>query len=381
MKKAKYLAVEKIKQDITNKALVFGTIAGLIIYLLDLGKSFEKGFQYSLISDAVVILVLIWVTYRRKLISLEIKSYIILIVIFILVIIDIYEIGILSANKILVILIPFFSIFSLSNRATIVFSCLVFIAIITLATLQINGVLSYTISENIDGIAWAIDILMIGVVAMIVLSIFTKFNGTYEEMIFDLIEGQEKIRQNERRLREYKDQLENLVSARTAELEETNELLVKQTKELTESVRKLNETRDQLVQSEKLASVGLLASGIAHELNNPLNFIRGGIARIQHYLRDELESQHLKQLEAVMGDVNGGIDRASSIVKSLNQYGHARESMVDMCNLNVIVENCVIMLSGEFKEHQRLERYLASNLPDIRGNNGKVASSNSERVV
>jgi C4-dicarboxylate-specific signal transduction histidine kinase len=70
-------------------------------------------------------------------------------------------------------------------------------------------------------------------------------------------------------LKEYNGELSILVKKRTSELEIKN-------KDLENVLGNLKSTQDQLIQSEKMASLGLLSAGIGHELNNPLNFILHG---------------------------------------------------------------------------------------------------------
>lgn len=94
--------------------------------------------------------------------------------------------------------------------------------------------------------------------------------------------------------------LEGLVETRTAELANANRQLaediakreaaeaelLRRYAELTELNITLSDTRDQLVQSEKLASIGQLAAGVAHEINNPIGYVHSNIGTLERYLGD-----------------------------------------------------------------------------------------------
>jgi len=92
-----------------------------------------------------------------------------------------------------------------------------------------------------------------------------------------------------------------------------NEKLTNNNTELNLTLNELKITQSQLVQSEKMASVGTLISGIAHEINNPLNFIQGGKTAMELYFNDYLPD-HLSELKVYIEMIDTGILRASNVV-------------------------------------------------------------------
>lgn len=107
-------------------------------------------------------------------------------------------------------------------------------------------------------------------------------------------------------LRRHQVQLENLVTQRTAQLAEANlslaqdisrrekaeQELRQRNAELTQLNRKLSEAQDQLLQSEKLASIGQLAAGVAHEINNPIGYVHSNLSTLEKYLGSLLQLVH-----------------------------------------------------------------------------------------
>jgi hemerythrin-like metal-binding protein len=101
-------------------------------------------------------------------------------------------------------------------------------------------------------------------------------------------------------LRQYQAQLEGLVEQRTAQLAVANQNLEQDIRqreaaeaelrrrnaELTEVNRKLSQAQEQLLQSEKLASIGQLAAGVAHEINNPIGYVFSNLGTLEKYLGD-----------------------------------------------------------------------------------------------
>jgi len=83
-------------------------------------------------------------------------------------------------------------------------------------------------------------------------------------------------------LEKYSQTLEEKVNQRTQELNDKNQCLQK-------TIQELHSTQTQLIQSEKMSSLGQMVAGIAHEINNPINFIHGNITHISEYMENLLD--------------------------------------------------------------------------------------------
>jgi C4-dicarboxylate-specific signal transduction histidine kinase len=134
-----------------------------------------------------------------------------------------------------------------------------------------------------------------------------------------------KKKKNAIQLEKYKNHLELLVKERTEEVETTNEELkatneelYAQREELTSTLEKLKSAQEKLVQAEKMASIGVLAAGVAHEINNPLNFIQGGATGLKDILEKCENSE--EDAQVLLDAIHEGIERASAIVSSPESF-------------------------------------------------------------
>ena len=207
--------------------------------------------------------------------------------------------------------------------------------------------------------------IIIGIAAMVLL--FTGF-------LIEFVTGQRKKLQYQKSLQavlEQKQQilaqqnqvLEEKVNERTAELEE-------QKKALQVSLAELKATQQQLVQSEKMASLGEMTAGIAHEIQNPLNFITN-FSDVSVELFEEMQEamQHKKQEEAAqlalelkenLQRIHLHSLRADKIVKGMLGHSRIAGGKRELTNLNEVVEESLKLSLYEMK------RYLLEHPIDAR---------------
>ncbi|TSD63329.1 GHKL domain-containing protein [Inquilinus sp. KBS0705] len=135
--------------------------------------------------------------------------------------------------------------------------------------------------------------------------------------------------------------LDKLVAERTAEL-------TRQKDELQEAVKLLQTTQQQLIQSEKLASLGELTAGIAHEIQNPLNFVNN-FSEVSMELIDEMEEELAKgdtqEAIAIASDIRQNLDkirhhgkRADGIVKGMLQHSRASSNVTEPTDINTLAD-------------------------------------------
>lgn len=165
--------------------------------------------------------------------------------------------------------------------------------------------------------------------------VLREFPEIIEDIIVVLnsrIRNQNKVLINELKTRE--EQLTQLVKIRTAELAKKNE-------ELEIALNDLKRSQQQLVQSEKLASLGQLTAGIAHEIQNPLNFVNNFsqlsfelIPEAKDAKSDDERSEILDDLERNLEKINQHGKRADSIVKNMLEHSRTGSGSKQVTNLN-----------------------------------------------
>ncbi len=172
-------------------------------------------------------------------------------------------------------------------------------------------------------------------------------------------------------LEKNKQELELKVTERTKELKIKNVELEATNKELELAIQRLQNTQTQLVQSEKMASLGILTAGVAHEINNPLNYILGGYTGLKNYF-EEANPDHDEQVTILLNSINVGVERAAQIVNSLNQFSRAKESFDEVCNIHSIIDDCLIMLNNRMDNRIEVTKNYSPSNNCVTGNIGKL---------
>ncbi|MEL6813314.1 MAG: PAS domain S-box protein [Cyanobacteria bacterium J06598_3] len=159
-----------------------------------------------------------------------------------------------------------------------------------------------------------------------------------------------------------------------ANLQKTESRLLKQTEQLKATLGELKHTQSKLIQSEKMSSLGQLVAGIAHEINNPVNFIHGNVTHAQTYIQDmlkvlrlyqahyplpipeiqdlieELELDYVvKDLPKLLNSVQLGTERIRKIVLSLRNFSRLDESELKQANIQEGLESTLMILSSRLK--------------------------------
>ncbi|MDY6806762.1 MAG: AAA family ATPase [Cyanobacteriota bacterium] len=157
-------------------------------------------------------------------------------------------------------------------------------------------------------------------------------------------------------------QLEEKVAERTLELEEKNQ-------DIYRTLQELKRTQAQMIQTEKMSSLGRMVAGVAHEINNPVNFIFGNISYTKEYMNDllglidlyqehypeavpEIEAEieaieldYLKQdLPKLLSSMKKGSDRIRNIVVSLRNFSRLDESELKSVDLHSGINSTLLIL-------------------------------------
>ena len=160
-----------------------------------------------------------------------------------------------------------------------------------------------------------------------------------------------------------------------------------QKKEVEITLDKLRMTKTQLIQSEKMASLGMLTAGIAHEINNPVNFINSGAISLQRdyedlqkiiasisqltpgtrKLADELGlDELLKIIPQTLDDVKLGVQRTTEIVRGLRNFTRMDASELREVDLHEGINSTLLLLNHKVKDHIGIVRDFDPNLRFIK---------------
>lgn len=163
-----------------------------------------------------------------------------------------------------------------------------------------------------------------------------------------------------------------------AELEQTNveleDRVRDRTRELTQAMDDLKAAEAQLIQTEKMSSLGQMLAGIAHEINNPTAFVHGNLDYVQEYMDElltllslyrasypnptpEIEAYQdqfdldflLEDLPKVVGSMREGTERIRDIVRNLRNFSRIDGVEMQLVNLNEVLDNTLMILEHRLK--------------------------------
>jgi PAS domain S-box-containing protein len=187
----------------------------------------------------------------------------------------------------------------------------------------------------------------------------------------------------------------------TERLTELNEELLTKKNKLEDALIKLKNTQTQLVESEKMIILGQLTAGIAHEINNPVNFINSGIeflkiaydqiltllkkyddlahgdivknmSTIEEYKNDIDYQTLLSDINQVLIDIKSGVNRTVEIVKSLRTFSRLDEADLKTIDLHKNIESTLVILKNKYSNRIEIDQILDPNIPAIECFPGKI---------
>ena len=176
-------------------------------------------------------------------------------------------------------------------------------------------------------------------------------------------------------------QLHELVASlqqQTQELEQSRGLAQSRATELEQTLQELHQTQEQLIQQEKMSSLGQMIAGIAHEINNPVTFIHGNLEPANAYIEDllslidlyqksypepsrEIVAEHQaidlpfikKDIVKILFSMRIGAERIAGIVKSLRTFSRLDESLCKAVNLHDCLDSTLMILAHRLKATDR----------------------------
>jgi signal transduction histidine kinase len=147
--------------------------------------------------------------------------------------------------------------------------------------------------------------------------------------------------------------------------------LAKQNQLLESTIEQLKETETQLVQTEKIASLGRLSAGIIHEINNPLNFASTGLFTLRKKTK-HIAPEEQEEFAEVLKDVEEGLGRVKTIVSDLRSFTHPSAELAEEVEVQEAMDAALRFLSNEVKDQVQVEIKLAPN---------QVLLANRNRII
>jgi len=182
------------------------------------------------------------------------------------------------------------------------------------------------------------------------------------------------------------------------------ELLVqKRSKQLSNTHKQLQQAQRQLIHADKMASLGQLAAGVAHEINNPIGFIRSNLYSLQDYLKDitdflrfskqsfegmsdeskaqaglalykKLDLEYISgDIEQLMQDSLQGTDQVKQIVTDLKGYSHPLQHQWKKTDIHDIIGSSLNIVANQLKYKIRLEKIFQQDLPEVNCINSQIS--------
>jgi signal transduction histidine kinase len=178
------------------------------------------------------------------------------------------------------------------------------------------------------------------------------------------------------------EDLKKQILALREEIQAINESAKEQKRELELTLENLRQAQSQLIQSEKMASVGVLTAGIAHELNNPINFMSGNVFPLkedlneifsllekydqiiqknklkEHFtaleeLKDEIDFSYLiKEIHSLMNGIEEGAHRSIEIIKGLRSFSRLDDEACQLYDIHEGIDSSLVLLQNQIRDKQ-----------------------------
>jgi len=133
--------------------------------------------------------------------------------------------------------------------------------------------------------------------------------------------------------------------------------LARQNQLLESTIDQLKDTEVQLVQAEKLASLGRMSAGIIHEINNPLNFATTGLFTLRKQGK-HLAPEHQPGFAEVLADIEDGVKRVKNIVSDLRSFTHYNTDLLEKVKVSEVVATALRFMSNEWKDRVEVHRQI-----------------------
>jgi two-component system, NtrC family, sensor kinase len=229
--------------------------------------------------------------------------------------------------------------------------------------------------------------------ANVLMEALNEMYGKLGDRTLEVMQKNQELEAEHEALRELNEQLEERVKQRTAALEQANQQLQSNNVELKQLNEKLESAHTQLLQSEKMASIGQLAAGVAHEINNPVGFVNSNLGTLGKYItsmfnviaayeaaeakagsntcpevsqvKKTVDFNYLKEdIPSLLKESQDGLSRVTRIVQDLKDFSHVDETSWQHANLEQGIDSTLNVVANEIRYKAEVVKEY-SGLPDI----------------
>ncbi len=174
-----------------------------------------------------------------------------------------------------------------------------------------------------------------------------------------------------KRLDSLKQATKNLAAGefRQIKTQETPDEISGLIRNFNQMVFALEQKQEQLIQSKKLATIGTFSSGIAHEINNPLN----NISLSTDTLIEEYDSLSEEEIKEILDDIMEQTERASKIVRTLLDFSRAQSSEMQPVHIDYVLHKTADLVANELRINKiALDKQIENDLPQVNGDAQKL---------
>lgn len=332
-----------------------------------------------------------WI-YQISLFSMALYTFSLLLLCFSLPTVSYQIININASVSLLLVVASVYSIRQGHRQAKFfLFAWSFFLIGVTVFALKDFGILPFNAFTN-----FALPVGSVLEILLLSFALADRINVLKQEKELSQQQAFQAMKENERLVKEQNIELEKKVHERTADLENRNT-------ELYSAMNDLRMTQQQLVESEKLASIGQMTAGIAHEINNPINFVQSNVGPLKRDIDEILEllsqlaqideNKNLfeqvnnlkhqynkldvdylkKEIQQLLNGIEDGSKRTAEIVKGLRVFSRMDRNELVSADINECLHSTLVVMKNMTKAEVTLNVELGENIPKINCYPGKLS--------